>query len=88
MPTIDLPITWTPPGTPKNGTVTVPFTETKTKDGYYTRIVDEKSIVWPVGFPEDQKQDAMKPLYHMVNFERQKVVPDDKAVATDPVKEP
>lgn len=80
MPTIDLPVTWTPPGTPVNGTATVTFTEGKTAAGYYTRIVDEKSIVWPKDFPEDQKQAYLKPIYHMVNFERQKVVLDDASV--------
>ena len=79
--TITLPITWTPPGTPQTGVVQVEFTEVKNhKLKYHTREIDEKTIVWPVGFPEDQKEQYLKPLYHKLNAARQKVVLDDVSI--------
>ncbi len=75
--TIDLPITWTPPGTPVTGNVTVTFTESKTEKGYYTRNFTEKDVVWPKDFPDDLKLSYLKPIYHALNTERQKVVIDD-----------
>lgn len=81
MPSIDLPITWTPPGTTVNGNATVTFTEVKDpKLGYYTRQFTEKDVVWPKDFPEDLKPIYLKPLYHQLNTERQKVVIDDVVV--------
>ncbi len=78
--TIDLPITWTSPGIPQNGTVTVTFEEVKLPEGYHTRVINEKLTVWPVGFPEEQKDAFLKPIYHKLNFERQKVVIDDAVI--------
>lgn len=78
---IDLPITFIPPGAPVQGTVTVEFTEAKQPGlTYYTRELNEKTIAWPHAFPEDQKTLCLKPLYHLLNKERQKVVLDDAFV--------
>lgn len=80
MPTINLSITWTPPGQSQTDTVTVEFEEVKLPEGYHVRTLNEETIRWPVGFPEDQKHMFLKPLYHKLNTERQKVVIDDARV--------
>ncbi len=78
--TIDLPITWLPIGIPQDGTVTVEFTEVKLVDGYHTRVINEKTIVWPRDFPDDQKDSYLKSIYHTLNRERQKVILDDAGI--------
>lgn len=73
-----LQVEWTEPGPVLTGAATVTFEEVKLPEGYHVRKIT--NIAWPVGFPEERKDALLKPIYHKLNFVRQKVVIDDAVV--------
>jgi hypothetical protein len=69
---LQLPIQWVDPGPVRNGVVLVTFTEARTPQGYHTRKIT--SIFWPADFPKELQLEYEKPIYHLLNRERQKAV--------------
>ncbi len=69
MPTANVSITWTPPGTPITEDVAVTYTERiETKGGYAVPTITE--IVWPVAMPKEMQAELTKSVYHGLNTVR------------------
>ncbi len=72
--TIDLPVTWIEPGPERTANATVTFDEVKLPEGYHVRKIT--GIAFPPGFPREQQEASMKPIYHALNRVRQLENPD------------
>lgn len=71
MPTINVSLTWTPPGTPIVDTVAVTYTDRVEPKGNYT-VPTITNIAWPAAMPRDMQVELTKTVYTLLNKVRPK----------------